>query len=597
MRVAHGWQTRPQRFIIAAVTHFCQQSSSNGGDMRRLNLTGLLLVALLLTLPLQAPYAQQSSVRAAASAAAPSAYFDAERAAADRITADEMKEILYYIASDKMLGRDTPSAGLDATAKYIADRLAKYKYKPMGDNGTYFQHIALSKTAVDRENTNAQFGDKTYKVGEDILPMGRASGDVEGQLVYAGQGWVVNSKNINPYAGLDVKDKIVVVSGNGVAPPQGISVDNLPASDWESPVSYAQKHGAKALVLVPRNFDRIWQFAPRFLSRAAYSVTRFQDAAAGGATPNTLVEIVPSRAMLDALFAGEQTDGASILKASTSGEELKGFALSPSKRLRVSVKLDVQEASTQNVVAVLEGKDPVLKNEYVALGAHYDHVGTNNPGCRPVGDDNICNGADDDGSGTTSLITMAEAFAKGPRPKRSILFVWHAGEEKGLWGSDYFTRFPTVPLKQVVAQLNIDMIGRSRKPGDTNPANKMLTGPDEIYVIGSRMMSDQLADENEAVNKAYLNIKYNYHYDEPNDPERLFYRSDHFNYAKHGVPIIFFFDGVHEDYHRPTDSPDKIDYVKMQNVARTIFILASELANAPNRPAIDKQIPADRLNG
>jgi hypothetical protein len=567
--------------------------------MRRLNLTGLLLVALFLTLPLQAPRAQQSSVRAAASAAEPSAYFDAERAAADRITADEMKEILYYIASDKMLGRDTPSAGLDATAKYIADRLAKYKYRPMGDNGTYFQHIALSKTEVDRENTNARFGDKTYKVGEDILPMGRASGEAEGQLVYAGQGWVVISQNINPYAGLDVKDKIVVVSGDGTTPPAGISVENLPASDWESPVSYAQKHGAKALVLIPRNVARRWQFAPRFLSRAAYSVTRFQDAAAAGGntTSNALVEIAPSRALLEALFAGEQTDGASVWQASVAGEEQKPFALSPSKRLRVSVKLNVQEASTQNVVAVLEGKDPVLKNEYVALGAHYDHVGANNPQCRPAGDDQICNGADDDGSGTTSLITMAEAFAKGPRPRRSILFVWHAGEEKGLWGSDYFTRFPTVPLKQVVAQLNIDMIGRSKKPGDTNPANKMLTGPDEIYVIGSRMMSDQLADENEAVNKAYLNIKYNYHYDEPNDPERLFYRSDHFNYAKHGVPIIFFFDGVHEDYHRPTDSPDKIDYVKMQSVARTIFILASELANAPNRPAIDKQIPADRLNG
>jgi Zn-dependent M28 family amino/carboxypeptidase len=212
-----------------------------------------------------------------------------------------------------------------------------------------------------------------------------------------------------------------------------------------------------------------------------------------------------------------------------------------------------------------------------------------------VGTDTICNGADDDGSGTTGLLAMAEAFSKGPRPKRSILFVWHTGEEKGLWGSEYFTRYPTVPLAQVVAQLNIDMIGRSKKAGDTNPANKMLSGPDEIYVIGSRMMSTQLGELNESINREYLNLKYNYHYDEPNDPERLFYRSDHFNYAKHGVPIIFYFDGVHEDYHRPTDTPDKIDYQKMQNIARTVFILASELANATERPVVDKQIPAARL--
>jgi hypothetical protein len=573
--------------------------------MRRFNLAGLLLAGLLLSLPLQAPYAQQqSSVRAAAAKAAPSTYFDAERAAAERITAAEMKEILYYIASDQMLGRDTPSPGLDATAKYIADHLAKMRYKPMGDKGTYFQHITLSKTEVDRENTKAQFGDKTFKVGEDFLPLGRVSGDAEGEIVYAGNGWVVNSKNVNPYEGIDVRDKIVVVSSDGVSPPAGLGVDGLPSSDWESPVSYAQKHGAKALVLVPRNFERRWRFGPFVVSRPNFSVPRLENAAAdddgeeeesSGTTPKGLVEIIPSRAMLNALFAGEQTDGARLLQTSIAGESLKSFALSPSKRLRVSVRLSVTEASTQNVVAVLEGKDPVLKREYVALGAHYDHVGTNNPGCRPVGNDNICNGADDDGSGTTSLITMAEAFAKGPRPKRSMLFVWHAGEEKGLWGSEYFTRFPTVPLKQVVAQLNIDMIGRSKKAGDTNPLNAMLTGPDEIYVIGSRMMSDELADRNVAVNSAYLNIKYNYHYDEPNDPERLFYRSDHFNYARHGVPIIFFFDGVHEDYHKPTDSPDKIDYQKMQSVARTIFILASELANAPTRPVIDKQIPAEQM--
>jgi hypothetical protein len=576
--------------------------------MRRLNRVGLALTVLFLALPLRAPLAQQSqSVRSAARAAAPSAFFPAERSAAERITAAEMKEILYYIASDQMLGRDTPSPGLDATAKYIADRLAKAKLKPMGDKGTYFQHIALAKTEVNREATKAQLGDRVFKLGEDFLPVGRTSGEVEGQVVYVGHGWLIRSKNVNPYEGLDVKDKIVVVSGDGTTPPQGLSVAGLPAADWESPVSYAQKNGAKALVIVPRNFERRWRYGAFALARPFFTVPRLENAGAdeeeeedaAAATNKGLVTVLPSRAMLDALFAGEQTDGAHILQASTSagGELPKGFALSPPKRLALSVKLTVTQASTQNVVAVLEGKDSVLKKEYVALGAHYDHVGTNNPGCRPVGTDNICNGADDDGSGTTSLITMAEAFAKGPRPKRSILFVWHAGEEKGLWGSEYFTRFPTVPLTQVVAQLNIDMIGRSKKPGDTNPANRMLTGPDEIYVIGSRMMSDDLADRNVAVNTAYLNIKYNYHYDEPNDPERLFYRSDHFNYAKHGVPIIFFFDGVHEDYHRPTDSPDKIDYEKMQSVARTIFILASELANSPTRPVIDKQIPSERLNG
>jgi hypothetical protein len=572
--------------------------------MRSLNRVGLVLAVLFLALPLRAPLAQQQqSVKSASAASAPSAFFPAERAAAEQITAAEMKEILYYIASDEMMGRDTPSPGLDATAKYIADHLAKARLKPMGDKGTYFQHIALSKTEVDRAATSAQLGARTFRLGEDFLPVGRVSGEAEGQIVYAGHGWYAPTKNVNPYAGLDVRDKIVVVSSDGVTPPQGL-LTGVRAGEWESPVSYAQKNGAKALVIIPRNFDRRWAYGVRSISRAFYTVPRLENAADDededdeqAAPAKGIITIIPSRGMLDALFAGEQADGAHVLQAATGGEPVKGFALSPSKSLRLSIKLSVTDASTQNVVAVLEGKDPVLKKEYVAIGAHYDHVGANNPGCRPVGADTICNGADDDGSGTTSLITMAEAFAKGPRPKRSILFVWHAGEEKGLWGSDYFTRYPTVPLSQVVAQLNIDMIGRSKKAGDTNPANRMLTGPDEIYVIGSRMMSDELADENEAVNKAYLNIRYNYHYDEPNDPERLFYRSDHFNYAKHGVPIIFFFDGVHEDYHRPTDSPDKIDYQKMQNVARTIFVLASELANAPTRPAIDKQIPAGRLNG
>jgi hypothetical protein len=576
--------------------------------MRSLNRVGLVLTILFLALPAPAPYAQQrQSIRAAATttAPAPSSYFVAERAAAERITVEGMKEILYYIASDEMAGRDTPSPGLDKTAQYIADRLKKLKLRPAGDNGSYFQHIALTRTEVDREHSSAQLGERTFKLGEDFLPNGRVSGEADAPVIYAGHGWVFKSKNVNAYEGLDVRDKIVVVSGDGVAPPKGMSVANASGRDWESPISYAQKHGAKALIIVPRNFDRYWRYGAARVGRPYFTVPRLENLAADedddeegtDAPPKGLVTIIPSRAMLEALFAGEPSDAAHVIEAATSGEQAKGFALSPSKRLHLTLKLSVTEAGTQNVVAILDGKDSKLKQEYVALGAHYDHVGSSAAtGCRPAGSDTICNGADDDGSGTTALLTMAEAFAKGPRPRRSILFVWHAGEEKGLWGSEYFTRYPTVPLKQFAAQLNIDMIGRSKKAGDTNPLNTMLTGPEEIYVIGSRMMSTQLAELNETVNRDFLNLKFNYHYDEPNDPERLFYRSDHYNYAKHGVPIIFYFDGVHEDYHRPGDSPDKIDYEKMQKVARTVFILASELANATARPVVDKQIPAERMD-
>lgn len=577
--------------------------------MRRFTLVGLLMVGLFAALPLSAQRAQESgqTITAAAAgasstgAAAPSPFFAAERNAAERITAERMREILYYIASDEMQGRDTPSPGLDKTAQYIADNLKRLKLKPMGDKGSYFQRIALSKTDVDREKTTAQLGARTFSAGVDFIPLGRTSGEVEAGVVYAGDGWVIKSKNINAYEGLDVRDKIVVVSGDGVVPPPGTTLEELRSAPggWETPISHAERNGAKALVLIPRNFERRWRRGPYNIARPTFAVTRLQNLSdedeqdeEEAQQSHGLVSIVPSRAMLEALFAGEQTDGASVLQSTTTGQSLKGFALNADKRLRLSVKLAVTEASTQNVVALIEGKDSKLKREYVALGAHYDHVGANGGGCRPVGDDSICNGADDDGSGTTALLTMAEAFAKGPRPKRSILFVWHAGEEKGLWGSEYFTAFPTVPLKQVVAQLNIDMIGRSKRPGDTSNANRMLTGPDEIYVIGSRMMSDELAAKNVAVNDAYMGLKFNYHYDEPNDPERLFYRSDHFNYARKGIPIIFFFDGVHEDYHRPTDSPDKIDYQKMQTVTRTVFILASELANARARPNVDRPLPS-----
>jgi Zn-dependent M28 family amino/carboxypeptidase len=218
--------------------------------------------------------------------------------------------------------------------------------------------------------------------------------------------------------------------------------------------------------------------------------------------------------------------------------------------------------------------------------------------CQAIGTDTICNGADDDGSGTTAVFGMAEALSHAKlRPKRSVLFVWHCGEEKGLWGSRYFTDYPTVPLDHVVTQLNIDMIGRSKKEGDTDPRNASLSGPNEIYVIGSTMMSTELGKLSQDVNSGYLKIGYDVKYDDPKDPNRFFFRSDHYNYARKGIPIIFFFDGVHEDYHRAGDEPQKIDYEKMEKVTRTIYMTLWEVANLATRPKVDKPLPAQLNQG
>src|SRR6185295_1411757 len=233
-------------------------------------------------------------------------------------------------------------------------------------------------------------------------------------------------------------------------------------------------------------------------------------------------QLVLSPHVAEVLFQDERQSAQLIFETIYSGNTPASFAMGANKKFSITVKVKSDHASTQNVVGVFEGSDPVLKNEYVALGAHYDHVGIG----VPVKGDAIYNGADDDGSGTTALLAMAEALAKArTRPKRSVLFVWHAGEEKGLWGSRYFTTYPTLPLEQIVTQINIDMIGRSKKEGDTNVRNAELSGPNEIYVIGSKMMSTELGELTEKVNKDYLNIAFNYRYDDPTDPNRFFFRS------------------------------------------------------------------------
>jgi len=553
--------------------------------MRRF-LTALVLASLLVT-TFPATYAQRNTEKLKSKKVAVSVI---EQRGVDTIAAEQMKDYLTFIASDEMEGRDTPSRGLDTTAKFLAMNLTRWGFKPAGDEGTFFQRIELHRDRTDPNQTKAELNGHTLTTGTDFLPLS-GPGTLSGALVFAGSGWLIKSKEIDAYKGIDPSGRIAVIAGSPNTMPRGLSRADLGkiGEDSIAPIEYARQKGVIGIVYVPDSqYLANWQRTrSRILERGATVVAKFQ--AQQQAAP-TLPSIVVSADTANALFDGEKATSASILSASSVTNLPAPFAFSDQKKISLSLANSTESIPTQNVVAIWEGSDPVLKSEYVALGAHYDHVGS---GCPPVGNDRICNGADDDGSGTTALLAMAEAFAKSPaRPKRSILFVWHCGEEKGLWGSRYFTQFPTVPLDHVIAQLNIDMIGRSKKEGDTNPRNAELTGPDAIYLIGSTMMSTELGELVNSVNKSYLNVSFDTRYDDPKDPNRFFYRSDHFNYARKGIPIIFFFDGVHEDYHRAGDTADKIDYQKMQKITRTIYMTAWELASRATRPKVDKPLPA-----
>jgi Zn-dependent M28 family amino/carboxypeptidase len=552
--------------------------------MRRF-LTSFVLASLLVT-TLPASYAQRAAHKTTKKAAAPAAI---TKRGVDTIAADQLRDYLTFIASDEMEGRDTPSRGLNTTAKFLAMNLTRWGFKPAGDEGSFFQRIDLRRERADSGQTKVDFSGRTLTSGTDFLP-GGGSGNVSGQLVFAGNGWFVKSKDMDAYKGVDPAGRIAVIFGTPNLLPRGLSRADLgkPREEVMNASDYARSKGVVGLIYVPdEQYVRNWRRRQSFVERGLTVVAKFQPQT----TTTQLPTIVITPETANTIFEGETQTASAISNAyfGATPTTLPAFLLSDQKKITMNVANTSETIPTQNVVAVWEGSDPVLKAEYVALGAHYDHVGS---GCPPVGADTICNGADDDGSGTTALLAMAEALAKAPvRPKRSVLFVWHCGEEKGLWGSRYFTEFPTVPLKQIVAQLNIDMIGRSKKDGDTNPKNSELTGPDAVYVIGSTMMSTELGALVNNVNNSFLKLAFDTKYDDPKDPHRFFYRSDHYNYARKGIPIIFFFDGEHEDYHRAGDTADKIDYQKMEKITRTVYMTLWEIANRPLRLKVDKPLP------
>jgi hypothetical protein len=501
---------------------------------------------------------------------------------ADGITDAQLRAYLTFIAADVLEGRLTPSRGLDTAAAFLASHLGRLGLTPAGDPGTFLQTIALTRRRLDIEKTSLAIGSRTLAYGDDFLP-GELAGTAEGQLVYVGNGSVIRSRGVDPYKGLDVAGKIVV---SHVGLPAGFSQGDMKGprgEDWEPTEDAARTRGAVAVLFLP-DYAALERWpATRESRRTRSSLTVDAFVGPGPVLPTATL----SARGVGLLFAGERVPPLEAFQRAVRREPAEPFAFSAGKVVRLAVTAVEERLTTSNVVAVLTGSDDRLADEYVALGAHYDHLGTT-PTPNAAGDA-IYNGADDDGSGTAALLAIAEAFATARiRPKRSLLFVWHTGEEQGLWGSRYFTEHPTVPLDRVVAQLNIDMIGRGRPPGSPRPNGPLaLTDSDTVYVVGSRRLSTALGGLLERANAAYHALQLDYSLDDPSNPARIYERSDHYQYAKRGIPVAFFFTGVHPDYHGLEDEVDRIDFTKLRRVTQSIYATARLVADTRDRPRAD----------
>jgi peptidase M28-like protein len=546
------------------------------------------------------------------------------------ITSQELREWLSYVASDELQGRAVFTEGFGLAGEYVTDHLRAWGVKPGGDQGQYLQAVRVLGVKTTSHSTITVTVDgesKTFADGDGITfpkNMGGKRTLTVDRVEFAGYGLDAPGASHLDYRGKNVTGAAVVWLGaNGPK--------NLDQGVYRRLLSgrnrYATEQlGAAASIgpVIAGGAGRGGRAGGTGEGDGARGAPPTAPAGAGGrgaplpapdfTTAQRLDTPVPpnvtaSDAFFEFLFSRAPSKYEDLKRKAAAQEPLPAFALS-GVALTFNIDADYQIVRTQlthNVIGVVEGTDAPLKGTYVAFGAHYDHVGyaegevvrSGDSGARRAGapgrvtpgaeDDRIWNGADDDGSGTVAIMAIARAFAEGPRPKRSLLFVWHAGEERGLWGSRYFSDYPTVPIEKIVAQLNIDMIGRNRD----NKASESNT----VYPVGSDRISTELHNLNRAANAALPRpLTLNYEFNDPADLEQLYYRSDHYSYAVKGVPIIFFTTGLHPDYHANTDEVAKIEFDKMTRITQMVYETGLRVANLDHAPAHDNKGPrAGRL--
>ncbi|AYA38230.1 M28 family peptidase [Hymenobacter oligotrophus] len=500
---------------------------------------------------------------------------------AGTITQEDLRKHLTVLASDAYEGRETGEKGQKMAADYLAKQFAALGLTGPVQNSDspYLQHFTLERNHWAAEQMKLQIGKQQYKLLQDYFISSDSPFSQETTLQPVFVGYGIEQDAYNDYAGLDVKGKdLIVLAGEPTKDGKPmLSTDGKPSKwglDTRAKSALATQKGARSVFFINPDAEKFAQNLARFMPYLNQPRMGFPGKAQVQ-SPRAATYFISTAAGYELL--GSNAEGVAKYQAAVAaaGKPVKA-SFKPAKVVVRSPR-KTETFATENVMGYLEGTDK--KDEVLVLSAHYDHLG--------IRDGKVYNGADDDGSGTVSVLELAEAFGKakaeGHGPRRSILFLAVTGEEKGLFGSEFYTDNPVFPLAQTIADLNLDMVGRTddnHKPGDQY-----------VCLVGSDKLSSELHAISEDMNKKYTQLELDYRYNDPKDPERVYYRSDHYNFARHKIPVIFYTTGDHADYHQLTDDVEKIEFPLMEKRGRLVFHTAWELANRDNRPVVDSNKP------
>jgi hypothetical protein len=516
---------------------------------------------------------------AVATAAQPPVVPPEVKAAAERITTSQLKADLEFLASDELKGRNTPSPGFDGAAEYIEVRLRKAGVKPLGDDGSYRQHYVMRETTLDVDRASVRIGEHTFAPGADFALQafaGELSTRTPVPAVYVGHGWVADG--VDPYREIDVKGKVLVVHAQS-ARPKGAKIQQLGrvTIGGTSPIVEARRRGAIAIMYLSSADTQVD-------SRPGQVVRRELDPPVPSAYAAALVTTIRLRAAATrALLEGTALDADGLDERLKNQDYPASFEL-PAK---VSIALPATAVSHRpfNVVGLVEGSDPALKNEYLVVETHLDGA----VGTREIDGDGIYNSADDNASGSAAGLAIAEQMARTPS-RRSVIFLWDSGEERGLWGTRRFVGDPPVALERIVALVNVDMIGANRAPGSSDEKEDRVTGSNEVFLIGPGVLSDRANRLIERVNDEFLDVSLNRRYDTP-ESEFFYPRTDAGPFLERGILTIGFTTGIHQRYHLPSDEAHHLDPEKMTAIARTVFATVHALGRTDERPRIERPVP------